>query len=50
VNSPARRFKKDPLVQTWPLRDNGQTGQSSFRQEKQIRLDWPGEKVQKDLL
>ena len=32
-------IRNDTLIQTWPLRDNGQIDKSNFRQEKYIRLD-----------
>lgn len=32
-------IRNDTLVQTWPLRENGQIDKSNFRQEKYVRLD-----------
>lgn len=32
-------IRNDTLIQTWPLRANGQIDKSNFRQEKYVRLD-----------
>ena len=32
-------IRNDTLVQTWPLRNDGQVDKSNFRQEKYVRLD-----------